>query len=303
MLNRFTKSISRLLRSVLRPNGKFEDAAVKRVIDTISERESKDAEVVPCPLSRYLEIIGEIPLPTLQQKENFAAFVAHAHSWHKHLPLLPPGVPFHFYLDKYAGCDRVLTEGTTTTYVERKKQGFHYSAIPTDEYRTRFGYLAFSCNAGSSVMLVSKRQVVVPDDKVGMISSDDAQPCGLPLEILEAGVVQLTGVIHTLSGSEMPLFPDTSSQESTMDWPEESGGQVALEKIFARCRMMCDPTFKRKPREIDDRLSDDSEEASYLYETDPVLHELLLPERKRQYGKMIKAMDRVCDIVECRKRS
>src|SRR5918995_5505055 len=64
-------------------------------------------------LPEYLSLISDIPLPTQQQKENFVEYVSHAHSWYKHLPLYPPGAPFYFFIDKYAGCDRLVSEDGT----------------------------------------------------------------------------------------------------------------------------------------------------------------------------------------------
>lgn len=50
----------------------------------------------------YLDIIGQLPIPTAEQTRNFAEYVAGAHSWYKHLPVYPPA-PFVFYLDPNAG--------------------------------------------------------------------------------------------------------------------------------------------------------------------------------------------------------
>ena len=74
-----------------------------------------------------------------------------------------------------------------------------------------------------------------------------------------------------------------------------------LEKIVARSQAMRDPTFQHG------FISDQDREAlakSYPYiwvhflSSDPVLHELLAPERRRQYGKMMKAIDRVCKVID-----
>src|SRR6478735_1162875 len=55
----------------------------------------------------YVEMVHDLPLPTDAQKQNFAVYVAHAHSWYKHLPAFPPGAAFYFFLNEYAGCNRV----------------------------------------------------------------------------------------------------------------------------------------------------------------------------------------------------
>jgi len=59
-------------------------------------------------LEAYRRWLGEVTPPTNSQIEAFADFVAGAHSWYKHLPLLPPGAKFHFYIDPQAGMDRLV---------------------------------------------------------------------------------------------------------------------------------------------------------------------------------------------------
>src|SRR6266851_1685401 len=71
-------------------------------------------------------------------------------------------------------------------YDEDQEQGFHYSDIPTAEYRSRFGYLAFSCSSGMSVF-VAGWPLVYSRDKVAAVPGDDGKMNGLPNEILEAG--------------------------------------------------------------------------------------------------------------------
>lgn len=233
---------------------------------------------VSLTLAQYIDLIVEVPLPTTQQRENFAEFVSHAHSWYKHLPYGSPGAPFYFFIDKYAGCDRVVTDDGTPGLVERTEQGFHYSDIPAQEYRTRFGHLAFSCDAGRTVFFVGQSSVAVPRDKVAAVPGDDAQMYGLPTVILEAGMAQLTGAMHTHSAN----YPFWGVLK---DWPEESGGRDTLEKLAARCRTMNDPAFNRERMWIDHGP------------VDPVLYELLVPEQRRQRGEIIKAVDRVCKVI------
>lgn len=92
-------------------------------------------------LSEYRSLVVTLPPPTDQQKDNFSKFVSQAHSWYKHLPLCLPGVKFHFFIDSSAGCERAVTFTGKIKLTPRAKQGFHYSWIPTNEYRRNFGYL------------------------------------------------------------------------------------------------------------------------------------------------------------------
>lgn len=128
----------------------------------LTELETTAAELPPLTLRQYADLLAQTPLPTQQQKQNFVEYVSHAHSWYKHLPLYPPGAPFYFFVDKYAGCDRLVSRDGTAILNERTEH--RHSAYPTAEYRDLFGYLAFSCGFGTKVILMSKGPIVVPHD-------------------------------------------------------------------------------------------------------------------------------------------
>jgi hypothetical protein len=232
-------------------------------------------------LTQYLRLVAGLPLPTQEQRENFVDYVSHAHSWYKHLPLYLPGVPFYFFIDKYAGCDRMLQEDGTAALRERIKRGFHYSDIPTGEYRSRFGHLAYSCGAGSTVLALGEGPIAMPRDETVAVPGDDAEMYWLPPEILDAGQVRLTAVIHEHSVSFH--FWDTRGLASLdgIEWPRESGGQATLKEIWNRCRQV---RLSGKPGF-----------------SDPVLRRLFQPERERQSAEIIRAIDRVCRIIEAAK--
>ena len=136
--------------------------------------------------------------------------------------------------------------------------------------------------------------VVFPRDSVPAVPSQDANMYGLPEEILESGLTQLTHVIHTQSATD--LF-----WEDVKDWPEESGGQAVLEKIVARSQAIREPTFQGPVYTFEDQEAL-AQANPYIWvhflSTDPVLNEVLAPERRRQYGKMMRAIDRVCKVIE-----
>lgn len=234
--------------------------------------------VATLTLAEYLNLLSAVPLPSAQQKSEFAEFVSTAHSWYKHLPPNLPGRPFYFFIDKSAGCDRLLREDGTAVVVERTERGFHYSDFPTKEYRSRFGYLAFSCSSGTSVF-VADWPLVYSRDKATAIPGDDGKMYGIPKEILEVGETHLTATIHP-GGSCYPVC------NSLKDWPQESGGRTALEKIAARCREMQD---SRNPKWM-------LETRSVGY-TDPLLDNLVAPERQRQKKEIVRSVDRVCEVI------
>jgi hypothetical protein len=239
---------------------------------------AKDQQLVATlTLAEYLNLLSDVSLPTTQQKSAFAEFVSTAHSWYKHLPPNFPGEPFYFFIDKYAACDRLLQEDGTAVVVERRKRGFHYSDLPTKEYRTRFGYLAFSCSSGTSAFVMNW-PLIYSRDKIAAVPGDDGRMHGIPEEILEAGETHLTANIHP-RGSCYPVC------NLLTDWPEESGGRITLEKITARCR------------EIEDPTNPNWELNTISFGTDPFLENLVAPERRRQKNAIVRAADRVCEVI------
>ena len=139
---------------------------------------------------------------------------------------------------------------------------------------------------------------------------DHAQMGRLPAEILEAGVVKCTGLIHACSLGMPALWASDFRgigrymNKGRMDWPEESGGQRTVEKIQARCRQvrdrpLCDGMTRREAVQLENlRKHPDLERVI----VDPVLYELLEPERRRQQTEMLQAIDRVCELVESRRK-
>ena len=240
----------------------------------------------------YRSLAAELPRPSPEQMENFARFVSQCHSWYKHIPCLPPGVPFIFFIDPTAGLQRIVERSGRYVAAEREKSGFHYSWIPTRDYRNRFGYLAYSC----------KHAFQAYDCTTGATSSDltpsIVTPNGgfamIPTEVVEAGTVHITAVVHTLTARHAFWPERTQSGKAGLSWPEESGGLQALDKILARYEAISEDSslIERAPRDHVDWIED-----SNLYVADFVLYELLQPERQRQQRTMVAAMERVCDLL------
>jgi hypothetical protein len=185
----------------------------------------------------------------------------------------------------------VLCRKTGTAFLEaRVTKGFHYSALPTAEYLAYFGHLAFSCGFGKAVVLLSDGPVAVPRDDIPAVPGDDALMYRLPAEIAEAGLTHLTGVIHSISAQSYDLDYRIISKKGRIDWPEESGGQHTIDKIFLRC----DVIRRTNPKWTHVELK---AAPGRIFLVDPELYEILTPERLRQCGEMIKAMDRVCAVI------
>jgi len=247
-------------------------------------------------LEGYLSLVRGLPLPSAEQRRNFVDFVSTAHSWYKHLTVFFPGALFYFFIDRAAGCDWLVFRDGSHAIAERKKQGFHYSAIPTAEYRARFGFLSYSAAEGTTVLL-SGEPLSFPRDKVVAIPGEDDGLCGLPQPILEAGRVELTGIVHprfgelpwwgwgSESGSPAQLDQPLQDALRTIHWPSESGGRRTLERIFERVAY----------------LRDGSETPPV--DPDPILAELMASEGFRQRTEMLRTIDRVCALIDGARRS
>ena len=249
------------------------------------------AELPALSLPQYVDLLAGVPLPTEQQKQNFIEYVSHAHSWYKHLPLYLPGAPFYFFIDKYAACDRFVSRDGTAILKERPEQGFHYSDHPTAEYRHLFGHLAYCCCYGKKIIPLGKEPIAIPRDDLAAVPGDDARMYRLPREIIDAGATRLTAAIHTFSMLFSYWHQVGVEDYRQVEWPQESGGKTTLDKIVSRSQKL----FER-PSEIV-TLNIDLPAARKRAVADTVLYELLNPERTRQYGEMMKAINRVCDLI------
>jgi hypothetical protein len=101
----------------------------------------------------YRNIAGALPKPSKKQIGGFVDFVSSAHSWYKHLPLVPPGIAFHFFLNPYAACDMSLLPSGEIEYRKRHKRGFHYAEWPTSKYLKECGYLDYRCFGHTAPMV------------------------------------------------------------------------------------------------------------------------------------------------------
>lgn len=153
-------------------------------------------------IDAYRLLASDVTPPTDGQIDAFADYVAAAHSWYKHLPMQPPGVDFHFYIDPNAGMDHLLHAPGEVTVRARTldTESFHYSCMTTADYRERFGCLAFSCAAGSSVFgtdQVGEETVLVDSNSLHpVLQVDRNSAMRPPKHILETGTCPLTALVH-----------------------------------------------------------------------------------------------------------
>jgi hypothetical protein len=97
----------------------------------------------------------DVALPDDEQTRNFAEHVAGAHSWYKHLPPLPPGRRFAFYLDRDAGREReTLQNGRFRLHRSHGRHAVQVSLHVDDDRRVsqKFGYWNYAVGGPSAVM-------------------------------------------------------------------------------------------------------------------------------------------------------
>ncbi len=249
-------------------------------------------------LDEYRAFVGQLAPPSEDQIDTLVTFVSGAKSWYKHLPLLPPGVPFLFFIDPCAGLDRVVDQEGRATFLQRTDETpqFHYTWMTTDDYRSRYGHLVFACEAGTqfyvpvSAQLEDGREVrgsLANSSSRATVNLTEEREFQLPQEVVDAGTVRLTGVIHRQTSVPWPWASYVKEDAETFGWPEETGGAETLARIIERCRSIADEVER----------SDSADTQASLDEADEELERLLAPERERLRGEMKAAIRRVVDLV------
>ena len=106
----------------------------------------------------------------------------------------------------------------------------------------------------------------------------------LPAEVLDAGRVYMTAVVHThYAWAGLWEVAAVVAKEGKPTWPAESGGQATLEKILAQCAEMRESELAIRHGSTEAALAD--------------LCALMAPEHKRQRREMAEAIKRVGALV------
>jgi len=269
--------------------------AAVRLVTTCAEPDAP-ARGASINLDRYRAIVRALPAATPQHLRAFADYVAGAHSWYKHLRLLPASAPLQVYLDPGAGMQRIQSSDGGLTVAPREERGFHYSWLATAEHRKLFGYLAFSKSAGSTVSLTAP-------DGVSLVPADDApriyDPAtralvALPDEALLAGRVFISGIIHRRAADKHRWQRAIAKTERFDGILERSEGLDVAKRIFDRCQLLKDDPSRAEPEA--GRAGDVLHEVS-LAAFDVPLHRLVAAERERQIEGIAAAAARVLKLV------
>lgn len=244
-------------------------------MDEIRPRQPAWKQVPSCTLSRYREIVKDLPRPSNAQIKNFVLAVSEDHSWYKHLPLVPPGVPWWFFVDPWSGFDRKLQEGGRASHVELMGDAATLGRrLPTREYRSRFGYLA-CVTTGRGGFSLPERQEGSAMARIWFGGRDTV--FRVPVEIEEAGRVEVTALIHPETAQPWVwsrLFPKAPRSR-----PVETGGDETLREVLSHSRR---------------KMQDGGGVANGL---DEKLVALLSPERRRLHEAMKDAIRSVLSVA------
>ncbi len=213
--------------------------------DDIEERldpeEVQDVPLEPLPPFAqehdYLQSVSGLPIPTPAQIDDFVVFAAGAKSWYKHLPARPPGSPMHFYLDPNAGRDRLRRWGHRVMYRDRTEETeeFHYTWMPTREYRRRFGYLAFCCPDVTSlfmkVSLEDGTATLDPNVIAPLVEIESGMLALVPEAVLLIGGCMVTRTVHERTKAEFVWKKWNASRDLAIDAEPFCGHWVRIGEL------------------------------------------------------------------------
>ena len=241
----------------------------------------------------YVDLLkGCIP-PNSEQIEAFASYVSSAHSWYKHLPMFPPGKPFHFFLDPWSGMDTVITPERQVIVQERVgESGFHYTWMPTADYREQFGCLNYHTTKGSSFFLPGGI-VVNPRASVPTLITPKGA-AEVPETVVEASRTFCTGLMHPYTNLPNYWTSPRAGAWQEAEWAEEYGGEALKQRIVRRIE---NPDEERQTEIVEEERKRRPRRGTRMYLGSGKLCDILAPERQRQLDTMRNAIRRVCDLV------
>ncbi|GBO55131.1 hypothetical protein APA_3181 [Pseudanabaena sp. lw0831] len=172
----------------------------------------------------YLDLVRQLPRPTIEQTALFASYITEAHSWYKHLPLLPR-VPFYLYLDPNAGKNIIRTRTGETAVIDitNESKKFHYTWQTTKEYRERFGIWNYHAEYGSRFLMASDGGIVTdPRDKGLQIFapfSNQGAWIQVPLVLQELAQVNLSSIIYPSMKASFWQISESERNSFDRDYP------------------------------------------------------------------------------------
>lgn len=225
----------------------------------------------------YRELVAGLPVPTAEQTEAFAVHLVGAHSWYKHLPCAPVGAAFVVFLDPNAGRELVHTCGGPE-FRDRvdEREAFHYTWMPTAEYRTRFGHWHYATDHGTQFVVRRSDSdggtQIHRHDLARVIGPDGELP--VSPDLCAAGTVHLTAHVHDTFVAEWVHYYGAMLRRQREEMGDRLGG----------------PTYRQDILDLCDRHSDD------LTRFDREL----AAERSRLRGELRATLERVRDLLAAR---
>ncbi len=223
--------------------------------ENLERDEDQEIALEPLPAfadeQAYLRSVAQLPIPTHEQIADFVIFVSGAKSWYKHLPARPPGAAMYFYLDPNAGRDRLRRWGHQVIYRDRTEhtEQIHYSWMTTQEYRRRFGYLAYCCPTSTGIwtdeMLEDGVATLDPNVSEPLVELDPGRLLLVPEVVLDAGACSLTRTVHarTDAGSLWRKWRKETEQSA-----EDPGiGADSLTGYWPRIGVLCEELAREAP--------------------------------------------------------
>jgi hypothetical protein len=256
-------------------------------------------------LAAYRSATEELEPPTEAQIEQFIEYVAGAHSWYKHLPMLPPGKPFFFYLDPHSGMDVCNLTSGDGEFRERRdtdETKFHYTWMTTEEYRTRFGCLEYTADAGTTFVVDGRKSN--HDHLSSSITDTRGEEVRIPPQVFEVGVVNVPGLIHIFATSL--YYEDFWFKLFSEDASLDAHQRLLLDKAreFSTLRGEKGEQPRALNREehrlwFQTRVEEMSEQHARMAMNlaNPFLSQLLEPARKKVAAEMRDAIKRVVKLV------
>ncbi len=221
--------------------------------------------------------------------EAFARFYSTRGSWYK-LRAYPPQQAFQFYLDPGAAMVQEKDERGRLRVFPSTVKAPAPTGITTSNYRDCFGWLDAKSVSDApanpdNMFLGDAPLIYVPQERALAY---------LPAEILDAGRTQVSAVIHPRAAALPESWLHAGAAGRLTTWPEECGGRAAVEGILERCREIDGDRSLQEKVTVEEKAR---LQFGALSGVDWPLLQMLAPERERQLGDMVGAMQRVCDLV------
>ncbi len=257
-------------------------------------------------LQEYRDLLDGCERPAQAQIDSFIEFVCGAHSWYKHLPLVPPGVNFYFYLDPNAGQELVFDKDGTMRLRDRldtDRIKFHYTWMTTATYRSRFGFLSYSARAGTYFMTRGKSgSWAVHRHDSAVVHDSELVPCLVPDELANSAFAELTGAIHEEMSQWNKARKWVEALSGNLDrWPSESGGEGAALELMNLSQELSDEIHRLygegRGREARNDPIERQRRREFRERSNRRLAEALKPERNRQKSLMRKAIRSMLELV------